>query len=123
MRHGDPTEAATTTRTAASSLLGSLAWGIVMDGFKPDRFGYLGATICLVGATGIMSPKGAGQESREVLPHSRREDGFRAIFDGPMARRWRGDGARIFRQLPQKGHRGLSTRDRGMRPDQRIHGP
>lgn len=33
---------------------GSLAWGIVMDGFKPDRFDYLGATICLVGVAVIM---------------------------------------------------------------------
>ncbi|MGH9265098.1 MAG: YnfA family protein, partial [Acidimicrobiales bacterium] len=28
---------------------GSLAWGIVADGFRPDRFDYLGAAICLVG--------------------------------------------------------------------------
>ena len=33
---------------------GSLAWGIVMDGFKPDRYDYLGATICLVGVAVIM---------------------------------------------------------------------
>ncbi len=33
---------------------GSLAWGIVMDGFEPDRFDYLGATICLVGVAVIM---------------------------------------------------------------------
>ncbi len=33
---------------------GSLAWGIVMDGFKPDRFDYLGAAICLVGVSVIM---------------------------------------------------------------------
>ena len=33
---------------------GSLAWGIVMDGFKPDRYDYLGATICLIGVAVIM---------------------------------------------------------------------
>lgn len=33
---------------------GSLAWGIVMDGFKPDRFDYLGAAICLIGVSVIM---------------------------------------------------------------------
>jgi len=38
---------------------GSLAWGIVMDGFKPDRFDYLGAAICLVGVAVIMfAPRG-----------------------------------------------------------------
>jgi small multidrug resistance family-3 protein len=33
---------------------GSLAWGIVADGFRPDRFDYLGAAICLVGVVVIM---------------------------------------------------------------------
>ncbi|MBI2705594.1 MAG: YnfA family protein [Actinobacteria bacterium] len=33
---------------------GSLAWGIAMDGFEPDRYDYLGATICLVGVAVIM---------------------------------------------------------------------
>ena len=33
---------------------GSLAWGIVMDGFKPDRFDYIGAAICLIGVGVIM---------------------------------------------------------------------
>jgi len=28
---------------------GSLAWGIALDGFRPDRFDYVGAAICLVG--------------------------------------------------------------------------
>jgi small multidrug resistance family-3 protein len=30
------------------------AWGMALDGFKPDRFDYLGATICLVGVAVIM---------------------------------------------------------------------
>jgi small multidrug resistance family-3 protein len=33
---------------------GSLAWGIVADGFEPDRWDYLGATICLLGVGVIM---------------------------------------------------------------------
>jgi small multidrug resistance family-3 protein len=33
---------------------GSLAWGIVADGFRPDRFDYVGAAICLVGVAVIM---------------------------------------------------------------------
>lgn len=33
---------------------GSLAWGTVADGFKPDRFDLLGAGICLVGVAVIM---------------------------------------------------------------------
>jgi small multidrug resistance family-3 protein len=33
---------------------GSLAWGIVLDGFRPDRWDYLGASVCLVGVAVIM---------------------------------------------------------------------
>jgi small multidrug resistance family-3 protein len=33
---------------------GSLAWGMVVDGFQPDRYDYLGALICLVGVAVIM---------------------------------------------------------------------
>ena len=33
---------------------GSLAWGIVADGFRPDRFDIIGAAICLVGVGVIM---------------------------------------------------------------------
>lgn len=33
---------------------GSLAWGVVMDGFKPDRYDLIGSTICLVGVAVIM---------------------------------------------------------------------
>ncbi len=33
---------------------GSLAWGMVVDGFRPDRFDYVGASICLVGVAVIM---------------------------------------------------------------------
>lgn len=33
---------------------GSLAWGMVLDGFRPDRFDIAGAVICLVGVGVIM---------------------------------------------------------------------
>jgi small multidrug resistance family-3 protein len=33
---------------------GSLAWGIVLDGFRPDRYDLMGAAICLVGVAVIM---------------------------------------------------------------------
>ena len=33
---------------------GSLAWGMVVDGFRPDRFDFIGASICLVGVAVIM---------------------------------------------------------------------
>ncbi len=33
---------------------GSLAWGVAVDGFRPDRFDYLGAAVCLVGVAVIM---------------------------------------------------------------------
>jgi small multidrug resistance family-3 protein len=33
---------------------GSLAWGMVMDGFHPDRYDVVGAAVCLVGITVIM---------------------------------------------------------------------
>lgn len=33
---------------------GSLAWGMVVDGFRPDRFDVIGATVCLLGVMVIM---------------------------------------------------------------------
>jgi small multidrug resistance family-3 protein len=33
---------------------GSLAWGTVLDGFKPDRYDITGAAICLLGVAVIM---------------------------------------------------------------------
>ena len=32
----------------------SLAWGVVIDGFRPDRFDLIGAAICLLGVAVIM---------------------------------------------------------------------
>ncbi|GAA0995852.1 YnfA family protein [Acrocarpospora macrocephala] len=38
---------------------GSLVWGIVMDGFRPDRWDVIGAAICLIGVAVIMyAPRG-----------------------------------------------------------------
>ena len=37
---------------------GSLLWGVVMDGFRPDRYDVIGALACLVGVAVIMySPR------------------------------------------------------------------
>lgn len=33
---------------------GSLAWGVVVDGYRPDRFDVAGAIVCLVGVAVIM---------------------------------------------------------------------
>jgi small multidrug resistance family-3 protein len=39
---------------------GSLAWGMVADGFRPDRYDVAGALICLVGVAVIMyAPRAA----------------------------------------------------------------
>jgi small multidrug resistance family-3 protein len=33
---------------------GSLAWGMIFDGFRPDRFDLIGAGLCIVGVAVIM---------------------------------------------------------------------
>ncbi|MFI2472022.1 YnfA family protein [Nocardia xishanensis] len=33
---------------------GSLAWGMVVDEFRPDRWDYIGAAVCLIGVAVIM---------------------------------------------------------------------
>ncbi|NUT45878.1 MAG: YnfA family protein [Saccharothrix sp.] len=33
---------------------GSLAWGVLVDKFRPDRWDYVGAAVCLVGVAVIM---------------------------------------------------------------------
>lgn len=35
-------------------IVGSLLWGVAFDGFRPDRFDYAGAILCLVGIGVIM---------------------------------------------------------------------
>jgi small multidrug resistance family-3 protein len=40
---------------------GSLAWGMAVDGFRPDRWDILGALVCLAGVAIIMyAPRTAG---------------------------------------------------------------
>lgn len=39
---------------------GSLAWGMVVDRFRPDRYDVVGAAICLVGVAVIMYAPRAG---------------------------------------------------------------
>jgi small multidrug resistance family-3 protein len=40
-------------------IVGSLVWGMAFDGFRPDRFDLIGATLCLVGVAVIMyAPRG-----------------------------------------------------------------
>jgi small multidrug resistance family-3 protein len=39
---------------------GSLAWGMVFDGFRPDHYDVVGALVCLAGVAVIMySPRSA----------------------------------------------------------------
>lgn len=33
---------------------GSLAWGVAVDGFRPDRYDLFGAAVCLIGVSVIM---------------------------------------------------------------------
>ena len=39
---------------------GSLLWGVIADGFRPDRYDLIGAAICLVGVGVIMYAPRAG---------------------------------------------------------------
>jgi small multidrug resistance family-3 protein len=39
---------------------GSLAWGVIVDGFRPDRYDLGGAAICLIGVAVIMYAPRAG---------------------------------------------------------------
>jgi small multidrug resistance family-3 protein len=41
-------------------MVGSLAWGVVVDGFRPDRYDIGGALVCLLGVVVIMyAPRNA----------------------------------------------------------------
>jgi len=39
---------------------GSLLWGVIADGFRPDRYDLMGAAICLVGVGVVMYAPRAG---------------------------------------------------------------
>jgi small multidrug resistance family-3 protein len=42
-------------------IIGSLLWGRIFDGFRPDRYDIAGAAVCLIGVAVIMyAPRGAG---------------------------------------------------------------
>ena len=42
-------------------IVGSLLWGVMFDGFRPDRYDLVGAAVCLVGVGVIMyAPRGVG---------------------------------------------------------------
>ena len=57
---GAGTTALVTTK-ALVFVAGSLAWGMVVDGFRPDRWDLTGALVCLVGVALIMyGPRAAG---------------------------------------------------------------
>ena len=38
----------------------SLAWGVAVDGFRPDRYDLLGALICIVGVLVMVAPSRGG---------------------------------------------------------------
>ena len=41
-------------------IIGSLAWGMVLDGFRPDGYDLVGAAVCLAGVAVIMyAPRAA----------------------------------------------------------------
>lgn len=41
-------------------VVGSLAWGMALDGFRPDRYDVAGALLCLAGVAVIMyAPRGS----------------------------------------------------------------
>jgi small multidrug resistance family-3 protein len=42
-------------------VVGSLIWGYVADGYRPDRFDVIGALVCLVGVSVIMYAPRSGQ--------------------------------------------------------------
>ena len=35
-------------------IVGSLVWGVILDGFRPDRWDLIGAAVCLAGVALIM---------------------------------------------------------------------
>ena len=45
---------------------GSLAWGMALDGFRPDRYDVIGALICLVGVAVIMYAPAPGVRKLRV---------------------------------------------------------
>ena len=40
---------------------GSIAWGVIADGYRPDRYDLIGAAVCLAGMAVIMYAPRGGQ--------------------------------------------------------------
>ncbi|GAA4464753.1 hypothetical protein GCM10023170_073030 [Phytohabitans houttuyneae] len=66
---------------------GSLAWGIVVDKFRPDRYDIAGAVLCLAGVAVIMyAPRGdAGSRAHRAVRPSMARD---CHTDGSQAMSW-----------------------------------
>lgn len=48
---------------------GSIAWGMVADGYRPDRYDVIGALVCLAGMTVIMyAPRSNGPGAPSLRP-------------------------------------------------------
>jgi small multidrug resistance family-3 protein len=44
---------------------GAIAWGVIADGYRPDRFDVVGALVCLAGMAVIMyAPRGTDHLNR-----------------------------------------------------------
>ena len=56
----DPNFGRTLAAYGGVFVAGSLAWGMIFDGFRPDRYDIAGALMCLIGVAVIMySPRAA----------------------------------------------------------------
>ncbi|CAM5671382.1 YnfA family protein [Streptomyces atroolivaceus] len=51
---GDPRRGKRRDRHRPVFVAGSIAWGMVADGYRPDRFDAIGALVCLAGMAVIM---------------------------------------------------------------------
>jgi small multidrug resistance family-3 protein len=52
--HEDPNFGRILAAYGGVFVAGSLAWGMVMDSYRPDRYDVVGAVVCLVGVVVIM---------------------------------------------------------------------
>ena len=59
---------------------GSLAWGMAVDGFRPDRYDLVGAALCLAGVAVIMYAPGPASTGR---PTPNWEQAWRLSLDPP----------------------------------------
>ena len=55
-------------------IVGSLLWGVVFDGFRPDRWDLIGAVICLIGVTVIILGPNRPTSIAEDSPAVMRQD-------------------------------------------------